>query len=54
MKFSNCPRCHRESLFQTGAFWTCGVCSYAITHSALTIDERRSKNTEGSPSGSPR
>ena len=41
------------SLFQTGAFWACGVCSYAITHSALTIDERRSKNSEGSLFGSP-
>ena len=54
MKFCNCPRCQRESLFQTGAFWVCGVCGYAITHSVLTIDERRSKETGTSPFGSPR
>ena len=45
MKFCHCPRCQRESLFQTGAFWACSFCGYAITHSAFTIDRRRSKET---------
>ena len=35
MKTHNCLRCRRHSLFQTGAFWACGVCSYAITQAAL-------------------
>ncbi|HET8671614.1 MAG TPA: hypothetical protein VFM05_13615 [Candidatus Saccharimonadales bacterium] len=54
MKFSHCPQCQRETLFQTGAFWTCGVCRYAITQSALAIDERRSKKSEAPPFGATR
>lgn len=53
MKFCLCPRCHRESLFQTGAFWACGVCGYAITQSALMIDERRRMKV-GTPFDPPR
>ena len=39
MKTHNCLRGRRHSLFQTGAFWACGVCSYAITQAALLIDQ---------------
>lgn len=39
VKTRDCPRCQRHSLFQTGAFWACGVCSYAITQAALFIDQ---------------
>ncbi|WP_447978380.1 hypothetical protein [Candidatus Nitrospira bockiana] len=34
-----CPRCHRNSLVQTGAFWSCRHCFYAITHTALRRDQ---------------
>ena len=51
MKFRHCPRCQRESLFQTSAFWACGVCGYAITQSALLIDDRRSKQADSPPFG---
>ena len=51
MKFCHCPRCQRETLFQTGAFWACGVCGYAITQSALAIDESRSKKSGAPPLG---
>jgi hypothetical protein len=49
MKLRHCPRCQRHSLFQTGAFWCCGVCSYTITQSALVIDEARAKNNAMPP-----
>jgi ribosomal protein L37AE/L43A len=39
MKTRDCPRCRRHSLFQTGAFWACGMCRYAITQTALLADE---------------
>ncbi len=39
MKTRDCPRCRRKALFQTGAFWACGICSYAITQAALLIDQ---------------
>lgn len=45
MKIRHCPRCQRNCLFQTGAFWACAICRYAITQSALIVDEgRRSKS----------
>lgn len=53
MKTRDCPRCRRHSLFQTGAFWACGVCSYAITQAALLIDQADAqiRNRRG-PTGS--
>lgn len=39
MKTCDCPRCRRHSLFPTGAFWACGVCSYTITQAALFIGQ---------------
>lgn len=41
MKIRHCPRCQRHCLFQTGAFWACAICHYAITQSALLVDEGR-------------
>lgn len=46
MKRQTCPRCQRHSLFQTGAFWACGVCSYAITQAALLIRPGRCPSQE--------
>jgi ribosomal protein L37AE/L43A len=40
MKIFTCPRCQRQSLIPTGAYWGCGCCSYAITQAALIIDQR--------------
>lgn len=39
MKTPDCPRYRRHSLFQTGAFWACGLCSSAMTQAALLIDQ---------------
>jgi len=41
MKIRHCPRCRCHCLFQTGAFWACATCRYAITQSALMVDEGR-------------
>jgi hypothetical protein len=41
MTYRACPRCTGHSLFSTGAFWSCTVCGYAITQSALLLDEGR-------------
>jgi ribosomal protein L37AE/L43A len=49
MTFRSCPRCHRHSLYSNGAFWTCSVCRYAITESALLIDERRALRRANQP-----
>ena len=38
MKRQTCPRCQRQCLIPTGAYWVCGVCSYAVTQAALLID----------------
>jgi ribosomal protein L37AE/L43A len=43
MKRQTCPRCQRQSLIPTGAFWACGLCSYAITQAALLIDQADSQ-----------
>ncbi len=34
----SCPRCQELRLIQTGAFWSCGNCGYAITHAALCVE----------------
>lgn len=52
MTYCHCPRCERETLFQTGAFWACGVCGYAITQSALAIEQNRANNTRTPSFGS--
>ena len=52
MKYCHCPRCERETLFQTGAFWACGVCGYAITQSALVIEQHRANKTRTPSFGS--
>lgn len=49
MKFRSCPRCHRNSLYSNGAFWACAVCGYAITESALVVDEGRSRRGPNAP-----
>lgn len=49
MIFRHCPRCQRHSLFQNGAFWSCGTCSYAITHKALLVDETRANTDRVTP-----
>jgi hypothetical protein len=49
MTTRSCPRCDRDGLYQTGAFWNCSNCGYAITQSALIIDEAPSW-----PAGKPR
>jgi len=53
MKLRHCPRCQRDSLYQTGAFWSCGVCGYTITQSALLFDEARAKKNGMPPLASP-
>lgn len=47
MTLRRCPCCTRNTLFQTGAYWACGACGYAVTHSALVVDEARAKSGEG-------
>jgi hypothetical protein len=49
MKCRSCPRCHRNSLYSTGAFWSCAACGYAITQSALLVDEGRAKRSANVP-----
>lgn len=44
MKWRVCPRCRQQSLYSNGAFWLCGGCGYAITESALSIDEGRARS----------
>lgn len=44
MKHRHCPCCRQDSLYQTGAFWACAGCGYAITQSALLIDETRAQD----------
>lgn len=39
MKIRCCPRCQQHSLISTGAFWACGSCAYAITQTALFLDQ---------------
>ena len=43
MRVRSCPYCSQRMLFQTGAFWACANCGYAITQSALLVDEARAK-----------
>lgn len=38
MTTHQCPRCRKQSLVQTGIYWSCADCQYAITHSALLIE----------------
>ncbi len=38
MKSRPCPRCQQHTLVQTGAFWACGTCGYAITQAALLVE----------------
>jgi len=51
MKCRSCPRCHGTSLYSNGAFWVCVECGYAITESALSIDEGRARYGPTVPSG---
>jgi ribosomal protein L37AE/L43A len=46
MTILDCPRCRRHSLFSTGAFWTCGMCRYAITQTALLVEEAGNSGRE--------
>ncbi|ULA62175.1 MAG: hypothetical protein LZF86_10034 [Nitrospira sp.] len=41
MRYRSCPQCRQHSLYSNGAFWTCGGCGYAVTESALSLDEGR-------------
>lgn len=41
MTVHDCPHCRQPLLFQTGAFWRCGSCGFAITETALSREERR-------------
>lgn len=52
MKLRHCPRCRQHCLYQTGAFWACAGCGYAITQSALSVDEARAKQNSRTPSAS--
>ena len=53
MKIHQCTRYLQDSLFSTGAFWTCGICGYAITQAALLLEypnafsARRSASANG-------
>lgn len=40
MKIYDCPRCRHHSLVPTGGFLSCDQCSYAITASALAVEQR--------------
>jgi len=33
-----CPACTEETLVSNGAFWSCEVCTYAVTSTALAVD----------------
>lgn len=35
-----CPQCAFNGLTFTGAFWSCGRCSYAITSAALAAEKQ--------------
>ncbi|WP_447974204.1 hypothetical protein [Nitrospira sp. Kam-Ns4a] len=41
----HCPRCHGV-LCHTGAFWTCGACTLAITDQALRVDLQAAQGGE--------
>ncbi len=49
MKVRDCPHCCQHSLVYTGAYWSCGICGYAITGSALAAEQsaavRRDRQT---------
>jgi len=49
MQYRSCPRCHNRGLYSNGAFWACRVCGYAITESALSIDEGRARYSAPAP-----
>lgn len=53
MTIQHCPRCQQHSLVSTGAFWACGVCTYAVTQAALLIDQADSlmRNRRGATDG---
>ncbi|WP_454064450.1 hypothetical protein [Candidatus Nitrospira salsa] len=40
MIIQHCPRCGKESLAPTGAYWKCTVCRMAITSQAWARDTR--------------
>jgi hypothetical protein len=40
MKIYECPRCRQHSLVPTGGFLSCRQCGYAITASALAVEQR--------------
>ena len=42
MNRHQCPRCGQERLMQTGVYWFCVACDYAITHAALLFDRAES------------
>jgi ribosomal protein L37AE/L43A len=50
MKIRDCPHCGRHNLVYTGAYWSCGICGYAITGSALAAEQtavlRQDRQTE--------
>lgn len=37
----HCPHCRQPELFETGAFWRCASCGFAVTEIALSRDEQR-------------
>jgi len=41
MRLHWCPNCRQRQMFETGAFWRCGFCAYAVTETALCADEQR-------------
>lgn len=41
MRLNFCPNCLQRKMFQTGAFWKCSVCAYAVTEMALRADVER-------------
>lgn len=51
MQWRACPMCRHDTLFSTGAFWRCRDCGYAITESALSVDEGRARSGAAVPAG---
>ncbi|SPP62961.1 hypothetical protein NITLEN_10047 [Nitrospira lenta] len=41
MRLHWCPNCRQRKMFETGAFWRCGACAFAVTETALCADEQR-------------
>jgi ribosomal protein L37AE/L43A len=41
MTVHHCPHCRQPELFETGVFWRCASCGFAVTETALSRDEQR-------------